>query len=563
MTQFHVRRGLALLSITVGAASCSSSSDSSQASGLAYDPAPQASPGGNASPADAPSASMGPGALAAESSEQGDFAGAPMNDEGQVSAPRAPEASASVRTNPFVMTSHDPLSTFAADVDTASYDLFQRMVREGALPRPEQVRLEEFVNYFRYAYPAADFEEVVPFAIHLAASPSFLEEQRTLLRVGIQGKAPPPEEKKPTNLVFLVDSSGSMQSADKLPLVQQVLQQTLDLLAPTDTISIVTYAGDTEVRLPPTPVENRAAIAEEIAGLQARGSTAGASGIELAYQQAEAAFLEGGVNHVILCTDGDFNVGVSNTEGLVELIEDKRRSGVTFTALGFGYSPNDEMLEAISNAGNGFYGVITSEDQAADYVHERMLSTLSLIAKDVKIQVEFNPEQVAAYRLLGYENRDIRDVDFRNDLVDAGEIGANHQVTALYELVLTGTELPSVPGAPDPEDGNAYEGLVEVPEQDLVLVKVRYKDVDATEQDAAFEVGASLAPVDIAASADDADLDLRWAAAVAAFSEILKGSPYAAPERMDALDAIFSAQVEVDEDRADFYSLFVEARSRM
>jgi Ca-activated chloride channel family protein len=463
-------------------------------------------------------------------------------------------------TNPFVMSDYDPLSTFAVDVDTASYDVFRRDVEDGVLPDPASVRLEEYVNYFAYDYPAADAAAEVPFSISLAAAPSPLDSELWLLRVGIQGKNPPPEEKRPANLVFLVDVSGSMNQSDKLPLAQQVLRQTLDLLEPTDTVSIVTYASDTGVRLAPTPVAQRDLIATEIAELASSGGTNGASGINLAYEQAEAAFIQGGINHVILCTDGDFNVGVSDNDALVDLIEQKRQTGVTFTALGFGSGNlNDAMLEAISNAGNGFYGVISSEGQAAEYVDERMLSTLSLIARDVKVQVEFNPQRVAAYRLLGYENRAIADDDFRDDVVDAGEIGAGHRVTALYELVLDGAELPSVDGAPAATTGPSFAGEREVGADDLVQVKLRYNHIDAGTQDAALEVAASLDPSGLGAAS--ADLDLAWASAIAAFSEVLKQSPYASGVDLDALGVVFEAQSTRDDDRAEFYALFQQARA--
>jgi Ca-activated chloride channel family protein len=501
----------------------------------------------------------GPGVAASDA-----IAGSPGAYGGQIvlAPPLEPgDAYASVGTNPFVMVAHDPLSTFAADADTASYDIFRRDIESGQLPQAESVRLEEYVNYFNYDYPALAHDAAEPFSIALAAAPDPTRAGTTLLRVGIQGKVAPPSEPKPANLVFLVDVSGSMLGADRLPLAQQVLRQTLDLLQPTDTVSIVTYASDTRVRLDPTPVQERATIIAEIDGLNAGGSTAGASGIALAYGRAREGFIPGGINHVILCTDGDFNVGPSSTNELLELIREERRSGVTLTALGFGIGNlNDAMLESVSNAGNGFYGVISSEAQAAEYVQERMLSTLSLIAKDMKIQVELNPALVAAYRLLGYENRAIADDDFRDDLVDAGEIGAGHQVTALYELVLQGQALPDSPNAPEPVSGAAYAGGVEIDAGDLVLVKVRYKTVDATEQDPALEVAASLAPAAIAEADAALDPDFAWAISMAAFAEVLKQSPYANPEALDTLQATFSAQSERDPDRALFLQLFNPAK---
>jgi Ca-activated chloride channel family protein len=485
-------------------------------------------------------------------------------DEAEIAGPFNPPGDdfEAPGTNPFVMADYDPLSTFAVDVDTASYDVFRRDIEDGALPAPASVRLEEYVNFFSYAYPASDATAPEPFSISLAAAPSTLDANLTLLRVGIQGKAPPVQaEKPPTNLVFLVDVSGSMAQSDKLPLAQQVLRQTLDLLAPTDTVAIVSYASDTRVRMQPTAAAERGAIITQIDALESSGGTNGASGINLAYEQAQAAFIQGGINHVILCTDGDFNVGVSSTDALVELIREKRQTGITFTALGFGAGNlNDAMLEAVSNAGNGFYGVISSEGQAAEYVRDRMLSTLSLIARDMKVQVEFNSDLVAAYRLLGYENRAIADQDFRDDVVDAGEIGAGHRVTALYELVLAGGSVPSVSGAPAPSTGASYAGLREVGSDDLVQVKVRYKELDAGTEDPALEVAASLAPADVATATSAADLDLQWASAVAAFAEVLKQSPYARGVDLDAVGAVFEAQNTRDAQRTEFYELFLAAR---
>jgi Ca-activated chloride channel family protein len=493
-------------------------------------------------------------------------AATPAGNTASAAPPAAPgDRYSAPGTNPFVMVAHDPLSTFAVDVDTASYDLFRRDAQSGSLPAPDSVRVEEYVNYFAYDYPQGEYDAEVPFDIDLAAAASLYGAERTLLRVGLQGKkAPPPSAKKPTNLVFLIDVSGSMSSSDKLPLAQQVATQTLDLLQPSDTVSLVTYASGTAVRLGPTPASQREAIVQAIQALSAGGSTAGASGIDLAYREAEAGFIAQGLNHIVLCTDGDFNVGPSSTGELLELIRQKRRTGITFTALGFGAGNlNDAMLEAVSNAGNGFYGVISSEEQAARYVDERMLSTLSLIARDMKVQVEFNPELVSAYRLIGYENRAIADQDFRNDTVDAGEIGAGHRVTALYELVLSGAAVPQLSGAPEAESGEPFAGPREVAASDLVQVKIRYKSVNATEQDPALEVSARLAPAAIAPGLESADPDLAWAASVASFAELLKHSPYADGAALDAIGRVFESQRGRDADRQEFYELFSGARTLM
>jgi Ca-activated chloride channel homolog len=484
---------------------------------------------------------------------------APLGDDDTVDAPAVPPEAAAV-TNPFVEVAHDPLSTFAVDVDTASYDIFRRDVNAGTLPVPTQVRLEDFVNFFDYDYPAPEAGAEEPFSIELAAAPNLIDNGTTLLRVGIQGELAPTFEKRAANLVFLVDVSGSMLSEEKLPLVKKVLTYTLDVLEPEDTVSIVTYASGTEVRLEPTKVDEAETIRGVIDSLDAGGSTNGAGGIQLAYAQAEAGFIEGGINHVILATDGDFNVGVSDTAGLVELIEEKRLTGVTLTALGFGTSNNDQMMELVSNAGNGVYGVIADEAQAETYVSERLLHNLTFIAKDVKIQVEFNSDQVLAYRLLGYENRAIADQDFRNDVVDAGEIGAGHRVTALYQLVLVGGEVPSPEGAPAALSGAAYDGAVEVAPEDLVLVKVRYKDVDAMVEDPAYEVARTLRPGAIAASYLDLEQDFQWAVAMATFAEVLAGNPYASTFDLDQIQRIVDEQAERDTDRAEFATLFETAR---
>ncbi|MDX2050883.1 MAG: von Willebrand factor type A domain-containing protein [Polyangiaceae bacterium] len=435
----------------------------------------------------------------------------------------------------------------------------------GSLPQKESVRLEEYVNSFKYGYVAPATDSAVPFSVSVAAAPNLFERGTVLMRVGIQGKNPPPESKKPANIVFLVDTSGSMQSADKLPLVQQVLSETVGILAPTDTISVVSYAGDTSVRLGPTPVSQAQAITNTINGLTSAGSTAGAAGIDLAYQQAQAGFIPGGINHVVLCTDGDFNVGPFSTAELVKLIEEKRKTGVTLTVLGFGVGNlNDALMESVSNAGNGIYGVISNPEQATSYVTQRMLSTLVHIAKDVKIQVEFNANAVFAYRLLGYENRAIADANFRNDIIDAGEIGAGHQVTALYELVLAGGMLPNVSGAPAAEDGAAHTGAAEVAASDLALIKLRYKQPGANETDPALEVNSSLAAAGVGASYLDLDSDFQWAAAISAYAEILKQSPYADKAALATIESIVMHQGMMGApDKAEFARLFGTAKSLM
>jgi len=467
-----------------------------------------------------------------------------------------------VGTNPFIMTAHDPLSTFAADVDTASYDTFRRDVNLGLLPQPASVRLEEHVNNFDYAYPAPTAADVHPFRISLAAAGDMFHRETTLLRVGIAARDPVPFEKRPANVVFLVDVSGSMSAADKLPLVKRVLARTLDVVSPEDTISIVTYSATAVVRLAPTAARDKARILPIIDSLVASGSTAGAAALMLAYDQARRAFITGGINHILMCTDGDFNVGPSSTEDLLVLVKQQRQTGITLTVLGFGIGNlNDQMMERVSNAGNGIYGVISSATHADRYVDERLLSTLEHVAQNMKIQVEFNPARVVSYRLLGYEDRAVADNDFRNDLVDGGEVGAGHRVTALYELLLTGQVLAAFDGAPAVVDGVPTDVIPEVDPADLVLVKVRYQPAGAAQDSPALEVRAGLPAAARCADLGAADADLRWATAVAAFAEILKKSPYADRAFVPMIETIVAQQVVLDADRLEFGQLFARARA--
>lgn len=458
-----------------------------------------------------------------------------------------------VGTNPFVAVKHDPLSTFAADVDTASYEQFRRAVRERVAPRPESVRLEDFVNYFAYDYPEPDASGRHPFSITLDARRGALGRDTTLLRVGVQARKPVAEARRRANLVFLVDVSGSMSGPDRLPLVKQVLTETVGHLEASDRVAIVTYASSTRVALASTPVAEKETLLRAISELGAGGSTAGGAGIDLAYEQAHKNLIEGGLNHVLLCTDGDFNVGASSDEALLELIRSKRGSGVTLTTLGFGTGNlNDAMMEKVSAAGNGIYGYIADEEQAARYVRERMLSTLQLLARDVKLQIEFNPAKVYAYRQLGYEDRALADSDFERKEADAGEVGAGHRVTALYELVLTGERLALKPHQPALVDGSPADEPSTVPAEALAAVRVRYKPLEANDETPSLELAQTLTEAQLSPSEN---ADLRYAAAVAAFAEILKESPFATPELMPAIRGVFEEQRARDSDREELHAL--------
>lgn len=340
--------------------------------------------------------------------------------------------------SPVKVVGQEPVSTFSVDVDTGAYSNMRRFITEGQVPPKAAVRTEEFVNYFRYDYDLPR-DRAQPFAVNTDVAVTPWNADTRLVRIGLAGYEMPMRERPPANLVFLLDVSGSMSSPDKLPLVKTAMRQLATQVTARDKVSIVVYAGAAGVVLEPT--SDAGAIRNALDQLQAGGSTAGGAGIELAYSLAERSRIEGGVNRVILATDGDFNVGLSDRDALIDLIERKRDSGTTLTVLGFGRGNlNDAMMEQIADHGNGNYAYIDSALEARKVLGDEMGATLFTIAKDVKIQVEFNPAVVSQYRLVGYENRILREEDFDNDAVDAGDIGAGHQVTALYEVVPAGNE---------------------------------------------------------------------------------------------------------------------------
>ncbi len=327
----------------------------------------------------------------------------------------------------------EPVSTFSVDVDTGSYANVRRFLTQGQLPPADAVRTEEMINYFRYDYPLPQ-DRSKPFSVTTDMATTPWNAETRLLRIGIKGFDVPASERPPANLVFLVDVSGSMSSNDKLPLVKSALAMLADRLGPKDKVSIVVYAGAAGIVLDPT--NNATYVKQALDCLSAGGSTAGGQGMELAYATAKANFIKGGVNRVIMATDGDFNVGISSNEGIEAIVKKNREDGITLTTLGFGQGNyNEAMMERVADVGNGNYAYIDSALEAQKVLDEEMAATIFTIAKDVKIQLEFNPQAVKEYRLIGYENRLLAEEDFDNDKVDAGDIGSGHQVTALYEVV--------------------------------------------------------------------------------------------------------------------------------
>jgi len=414
----------------------------------------------------------------------------------------------------------DPVSTFSIDVDTGAYSNMRRWLNQGQLPPEDAVRVEEFINYFSYDYPVPESQQV-PFLVSTEIAPTPWNSDTRLLRIGIQGYNVPKAQLPASNLVFLIDVSGSMSSANKLPLLQQALTMLVGQLDARDSISMVVYAGASGVVLPPTHGNQKANILAALQQLQAGGSTNGAAGIRLAYQMAQQNFISNGVNRVILATDGDFNVGLASTEELIDLIQRKRKAGIALTTLGFGSGNyNDHLLEQLADEGNGNYAYIDRLSEAQKVLSEELSATLLTIAKDVKIQIEFNPAQVSEYRLIGYENRMLNEEDFSNDKVDAGEIGAGHRVTALYEISLTGSNGQRLPPRRYQQDTNTVEHSDTPFSNELAHLRIRYKlpneSVSKLIQSPVMDSGINARGTD----------SFNFAAAVAAFGQKLRGGTY-------------------------------------
>ncbi|WP_338761674.1 VWA domain-containing protein [Bernardetia sp. ABR2-2B] len=426
--------------------------------------------------------------------------------------------------NKFIQPKNQALSTFSIDVDNASYTTARRFIQSGQLPNPNSVRIEEFINYFDYDYPQPKND--VPFSINTEISVAPWNTKHKLVHIGLQGKELDYKNLSASNLVFLIDASGSMTNPNKLPLLRSSLKMLLNEMNEKDHISIVAYAGAAGLVLPSTSVKEKAKILNALENVSAGGSTAGGAGITLAYQIAKENFIKNGNNRVILCTDGDFNVGVSSSDELVKLIETKRDDDIFLTVCGFGMGNYmDYQMEELSNAGNGNYFYIDNIQEAKKVFVREMRATLFTIAKDVKIQIEFNPTKVAAYRLIGYENRMLKKEDFNDDKKDAGELGAGHTVTALYEIIPVGVKsdfLSSVDDLRYQNNSKISTNYTAVASSDELLnLKLRYKKPDENKS----KLIVSPLKDENRALSKTSD-NFRFSAAVASFGMILRNSEY-------------------------------------
>jgi Ca-activated chloride channel family protein len=463
---------------------------------------------------------------------------------------------AAIEESGFRRVADEPLSTFSSDVDTASYSIVRRMITEGSRPPVGAVRIEEMLNYFTYAYEPPTGDE--PFAVHAetAACPWALDHR--LLRIGVKAREVRFLAKQPVNLVFLLDVSGSMEPADRLPLVLQSMKLLVDSLDGGDRVAIVVYAGAAGTVLPPTPCDRKSEILEALSRLHAGGSTNGGAGIDLAYRTAKESFVEHGVNRVILATDGDFNVGVSSRSELVRMVEERAKEGIWLSVLGVGRGNlKDDTMEQLADRGNGNYAYLDSVAEGRRVLVDQAGGTLVTVAKDVKFQVEFNPAQVEAYRLIGYENRVLAAQDFNDDKKDAGDVGAGHCVTALYEVVPAGgkADVPTVDPLKYQKRGDVAPAASS---GEMCTVKVRWKAPEGAES-RLFET----AVLDSHAAYSQASPDFKFASAVASFGMLLRGSKFAGNASLDAVLELAQEGVGTDPGgyRHEFVGLVRQAKS--
>ena len=458
------------------------------------------------------------------------------------------------KPNAVKVTAEDPVSTFSIDVDTASYGVVRDALNNGALPPPDAVRIEEMVNYFPYAYPGPKSRKR-PFRASLAVYPTPWNANTEILHIGIKGFDLPRAKRPPANLVFLIDTSGSMHQPNKLPLLKRAFHLLVDQLGPKDRVAMVTYAGSVGVALEPTPGSEKAKIIAALDKLHARGSTAGGEGIRVAYQLAEASKIKGGVNRVLLATDGDFNVGITDPKALEGFVVGERDKGIALTCLGFGRDNyNDAMMQKLAQAGNGNAAFIDTLGEAHKVFVDQIAGTLFTIAKDVKLQIEFNPARIAEYRLIGYETRILNRTDFNNDKVDAGDIGSGHTVTALYEITPVGSKA----AMSDPlRYGKKVKGD---PKGELAFLKIRYKLPGETKS---HLMTRPITDQDVVKRFARLPTDMRFAAAVAGAAQLLRKDPYI--KDFDYDRAIKIAQNAKGKDafgyRAEFVQLLRLAKS--
>ena len=422
--------------------------------------------------------------------------------------------------NPVKQVAQNPLVTFSLDVDTGSYANVRRFLNQGLLPPPDAVRVEEVVNYFPSDWDIKDKQSIpaskpIPFAMRYELAPAPWNEQRTLLKVDILAKDRKSEELPASNLVFLIDTSGSMISDERLPLIQSSLKLLVKELREQDNIAIVTYAGDSRIALPSISGSHKAEINAAIDSLDAEGSTNGGAGLEMAYQQAAEGFIKGGINRILLATDGDFNVGIDDPKSIESMVKKQRESGVTLSTLGVGDSNyNEAMMVRIADVGNGNYSYIDTLSEAQKVLNSEMRQTLITVAKDVKAQIEFNPAWVTEYRQIGYEKRQLRAEDFNNDNVDAGDIGAGKHITLLFELTLKGQKasIDKLRYAPDNKSAKSDKT------KELAWLKIRWKYPQGNE--------SQLVEFPLASAIKAPSEDMRFRAAVAAYGQKLRGSEY-------------------------------------
>ncbi|MEM7036880.1 MAG: von Willebrand factor type A domain-containing protein [Bacteroidota bacterium] len=465
------------------------------------------------------------------------------------------EAYDPIQENDFQPVSSNPLSTFSIDVDAASYSNARRMLlHESRLPPAGAVRIEEFINYFSYDYPQPAPTARVPFTVNTELGPCPWNPTNQLVHIGLQGRKMDLQDLPQNNIVFLLDVSGSMDYANKLPLVKRGLHLLVEQMRPEDRVSIVVYAGAAGLVLPPTPGNQKAEILSALDRLEAGGSTAGGEGIRLAYDIAQKHFDPQGNNRVILCTDGDFNVGMSSDDEMVRLIEEKRESGVYLTVLGFGNGNyKDSKMEKLADNGNGNYAYIDNVREAKKVFVNELGATLLTIAKDVKLQIEFNPAQVQAYRLIGYENRVLRNRDFNDDKKDAGELGAGHTVTAIYEIVPPDAEFTS--STVDPLKYQETKPREDAASKEVITVKLRYKPPTSDKSELLSQVVKQRRVV-----LEKTSVDFRFSAAVAAFGMLLRGSEYSGKADYDMVMGLVRRAMDKDKEgyRAEFLRM-VEA----